>query len=305
MEKFTICLDKACYDAEIAAQELPVSPEVSCIGNVEDFCPKELADPGSNRVFVRESRVYFVAFDAKVHQRSVEWLNRYIEEMANTSVSLTEQDLKLTAASGRSLSGAPDVFGCTAVQIRYPDVRLDLEFTNGINKMTLMAGEVTFRNGGFKKAVTVAASYLMPWTNTPYSLVIVLHEAANSSNVESLEFILMRRRTQVKNITGAANPDQDYCRVEPHQLRRHMTSPEMEDALEVFIVRRVIVYRADVIDPDFDFTFQIPVQELCWLSGLNPGLFEGDSLTFDLREYCQRVFNFCDILATNGTYPYE
>lgn len=305
MQKFTICLEKACNDAEIAAQELPVSPEVSCIGKVEDFCPKELADPGSNRVFVREGRVYFVVYDTDVHQTSVESLNRCMERLANSSITLTDQDLRLSAGTGRRLSGAPDIFGCTAVKIRYPDARLDMEYTNGLTKMTLVAGEVTFRNGGFKKAVTVAASYLMPWTNTPYSLVVVLHETADNSNVESLEFILMRRRTQVKNITGAANPDLDDCRVEPHQLRRHMTSPEMEDALEVFIVRRVIVYRADVIDPDFDFTFQIPVQELCWLSGLNPGLFEGDSLTFDLREYCQRVFNFCDILATNGTYPYE
>lgn len=276
--------------------------EETCIGSVEEYSPADLADPGTSRITVRDRKVFFVAHESDLHQTAVDILAENIQgALAETRV-LANNELKLTTGAGRKLSGAPDIYGCTTVQQRYPDFRLDIRTRTNHDVVTVVAAEVTFRNGKFQKAMTVASSYLMPWTNVLYSLVIIINESEDRNSVESLEIFLLKRRDRIQAVTGAAAPNRFDCRFVPDDLRR-ATDPELEAALEIEIVRRVRFLREDVIDLDVDMTFNIPSDAICHLSGLPRATIQIEVLTFDLRNYCNELFEFSDDLVAGGTYP--
>lgn len=174
----------------------------------------------------------------------------------------------------RSIAPIPhEIFGCTAVKNRVVDLQLWIHNENFDEICLLLTIEIIFRNGRFSKAVSIGASYLMPWTNYLYSLTIILNENAGKNDVDSISIILLERSSNTAKLTGARQPAAPDCRILP-SLNVDMSPEDLGLHLGVTVAQMMVeVTREDVGDPNLDLTLVIPFQS-------------GKEWEFQIPEHC-------------------
>src|SRR5690606_29866510 len=100
------------------------------------------------------------------------------------------------------VSQAVDIYGCAWIKSKFADTMVDFWENPLFPSFQLLAGEITFRNGDFSDALTVAATLIHKWTNVVYVLSITLHENTRRCDVDAITFILMKRNTQIAELTN-------------------------------------------------------------------------------------------------------
>jgi hypothetical protein len=271
------------------------------LGTVDDFYKEDLRQ-SSHKLLVREGIVYLSPNESTVHFTAV---RNFCEQEVHCQV----RGYRLKFWPERRLKNVPDHFGCTVIRDRTPDACLEVQGLDCLPIQSVLISEVTFRNGGFQKAVTIAATYLMPWTNHPFVLVVLLEEAEGRDDVESIRFILMERISRIKNLTGCPLPGEEACRDVPEQLKLRRYDPELTNRslgqhLQVRVLQNFVVRREDLDRQELDLTIKISVERLVFLTGLDPGILDGPEIVIDLRSFCRQTFATVNSLVARDTYPY-
>lgn len=217
-----------------------------------------------------------------IHVRTVDFLAKEAQKQLDQESVLS--NYHFLAGQNVPTENIPDIFGCTKTWNRKPDLRLDIVDGEVHAIRKLLAGEVTFRNGSFDKAVTVATSYLAAWTDIAYSLAIILNENEDNSAIDLIQ-ILLFIRTMPAVSNPIVNVNSNYCRTPEVLLENTASNRTLGRLLDANVLKNMTYFRNDIDDPSANFELILLVEEICDLTELNRDDFLVDYIRLDLREY--------------------
>lgn len=294
-------LDRLCYENSCKPAFSQASSKIY-IGEVAEFSSEDIRN-STYDLLVRRGKIYLIPNPSDVHTEATNLIQDSLRKSLLARKLQVHSAFTFCAVMDAGLENVPDIYGCTKISSRRPDVLVQLrDSVSRVIYEYIIAVEVNFRNGDLSDLLTIGASYLSKHTTLTYALLFDLHEEPvdGKKTLRHIRVLLLKRKVSPEK--NSTKPP--MCVEVPDELENaeELDSEDLGHLLNVHVEVNKVITRIDLESDDFHLKIHFSSKAIIRMTNI-PELMERKFIRLDVKPIAAKIFRFADAMMENGTYP--